>query len=200
VLSQRLSPSLAIDTHLAEAQSSRSAWKGRRVQSLETPPTALHQLGTFVVYFQHVEAAINELIALLSEADEDVVEILIDSLGYAERVRTADALVARIERIAGRPEGEWRKEFHSLCERLNKLGSRRNHFVHSRWFHWTNVEGNIGLLRRNARVRRRSAAVEETEEELQPEAFEADLKELTSVLQQLGAFRLQVLDRKYGPS
>jgi hypothetical protein len=165
-----------------------------------TPPTALHQLGTFVVYFQHVEGAINELIALLSGADEDVVDILIDGLGYAERVRTADALVSRVERIAGRPNSEWHKEFHALCERLNRLGSRRNHFVHSRWFQWINVDGNRGLLRRHARIRPRTAAVEEIEEELQPDTFEADLEELTAVLQRLEAFRLQVLDRKYGPS
>lgn len=161
-------------------------------------PSALHQLGTFVVYFQHVEAAINELIALLSGVNEDVLDILINNLGYAERVRTADALVTRLERLAGRPESKWQKGFHALCERLLKLGTRRNHFVHSRWFHWINTEGQPGLLRRNARVTARTALIDETEEELQPEAFEADLENLPAVLRELEVFRQQVLDLKYG--
>jgi hypothetical protein len=172
-------------------------------QALNAPQpisaTALHQLGTFIVLFQHVEAAINDLIAMLAGADEDVVDILINSLGYAERVRSADALVTRLERLAGRPESEWQKTFHTLSERLVKLGSRRNHFVHSRWFHWTNTEGQIGLLRRNARLRPRTALLDETEEELQPEAFEADLENLTAALGELEGFRQELLNRKYGP-
>jgi len=163
-------------------------------------PTALHQLGQFIVLFQHAEAAVNDLIVMMSGVDEDVVDILINNLGYAERVRTAAALMTRLERLAGRPESEWQKSFDALCERLIKLGSRRNHFVHSRWFHWRNVEGNLGLLRRNARIQRRTGLVDENEEELQPEAFEADLENLTAVLRELEVFRQQMLDVKYGPS
>src|SRR3569832_1162064 len=101
--------------------------------------SALHQLGSFIVYFQPVEGAVNELIELLSEVDTSVVQIMTNALGYAERVRTADALFIWEEALRGVEIGDDERQFRKLCFDLLTLGSRRNHFVHSRWFHWTDV-------------------------------------------------------------
>lgn len=42
-----------------------------------TPPTAFHQIGKFVVSFQHAEAAINNILVLLANADDEAIRILV---------------------------------------------------------------------------------------------------------------------------
>jgi len=45
-----------------------------------TTPTAYHQIGKFIVYFQHAEVAIDEILVLLAHADEEAVRILDNEL------------------------------------------------------------------------------------------------------------------------
>lgn len=47
-----------------------------------TAPTEYHQIGKFIVYFQHVEAAINEILVLLANADDEAVRILVNELEF----------------------------------------------------------------------------------------------------------------------
>ncbi|MBP6368059.1 MAG: hypothetical protein KBA82_12500 [Nitrosomonas sp.] len=58
-------------------------------------PDAFHKLGQFMVYFQHLEHTINELLVLMAGADEENVCILIHELEYSKRLKTTDVLFAR---------------------------------------------------------------------------------------------------------
>ncbi|MDD2661494.1 MAG: hypothetical protein PHY54_17715 [Methylococcales bacterium] len=87
--------------------------------------------------------------------------------------------------------------FHKLMVELRELGERRNDFVHSRYNAWLNVHGKEGLLRRNSKLRGSKGKREETEEELQPHAFDADLERLANASALLEAFRLRVINWLY---
>ena len=160
-------------------------------------PTAYHQLGQFVVSFQHLEESVNNLLELISNADSEVVRILVNELEYGKRLKTADVLFARFVDLRTNTEPSSKAEFHKLIIELGELGERRNELVHSRYNHWINVHGREGLLRTNSKLRGKKGEREETEEELQPEAFNADLSRLNVAANNLEEFRLKVIDWLY---
>ncbi|HYN54834.1 MAG TPA: hypothetical protein VES38_09025, partial [Methylotenera sp.] len=89
-------------------------------------PTAYHQLGRFIVGFQHIEDALNNLLVLMSsDIDESVVQILTNDLEYGKRLNTADVLFAHFVDIRNNTRMEAKTEFHKLMVELRNLGERR---------------------------------------------------------------------------
>lgn len=159
--------------------------------------SAYHQLGKFIVRFQHLEGAVNEMLVLLADADDEVVRILVNDLEYSRRLNTVDVLFARFVDVRRGTDEAMKAEFHKLMVELSKLGSRRNELVHSMYFPWVNLDGKEGLLRRNSQLRASKGQREEIEYEHQPEAFDADLERLAAAANNLERFRLQVIDWLY---
>ena len=157
-------------------------------------PTAYHQLGRFVVAFQHLEDSVNDILVLLANTDDAVVRILANDLEYGKRLNTTDVLFARFVDLRNNTRVAAKAEFHKLMVELRDLGERRNDLVHSRYNPWLNVDGKEGLLRRNSKLRGSKGEREETEEELQPQAFDGDLQRLSVAGAALEKFRLEVID------
>lgn len=160
-------------------------------------PTAYHQLGQFVVSFQHLEGAVNDLLVLVANSDDAIVRILANDLEYGKRLNTADVLFARFIDLRNNTRAEAKAEFHKLMVELRDLGERRNDLVHSRYNPWVNIDGKEGLLRTNSKLRGKKGEREETEEELQPQAFDGDLQRLSVACNALERFRLEVINYLY---
>ena len=160
-------------------------------------PTAYHQLGRFIVGFQHLENAVTELLVLLDNTDSEAVLILVNELAYSQRLRTADVLFSRFVDLRKNTDPASKAAFHELMGELGKLGQRRNELVHSQYNDWVNIEGSVGLLRTNSRLSVKKGEREELEEKLQPEAFDGDLQRLALAAAKLERFRLQVIDWLY---
>ena len=128
-----------------------------------TAPTAYHQIGKFVVYFQRVENAINEILVLLANADNEAILILVNELEYSQRLKTADVMLARSVDLQREPDLSAKAEFHNLMGELRSLGERRNDLVHSKYTQWFNVEGAPGLIRQNSKLRGSKGIREEDE-------------------------------------
>lgn len=160
-------------------------------------PTAYHQIGKFIVYFQHAESDINEILVLLANTDDESVRILINELAYSQRLKTADVMLARFVDLQRKPDLSAKTDFHKLIVELGKLGERRNSLVHSKYNQWLNVEGAQGLIRQNSKLQGNKGIREENEEELLPEAFNMDFEHLDSILKELEVFRLKVIDWLY---
>jgi len=160
-------------------------------------PTALHQLGRFIFLFQHTEAALTELLALMVGTDDEFIRILVNDLEYNQRVKTTGVLFVRFLDIRRGSYETEKGEFRALIVELLKLGERRNEIVHSKYSIWTNVDGASGLIRENSVLRASKGIREESEEELLPEAFELDCGRLSIALQSLERFRLQVIQWRY---
>jgi hypothetical protein len=160
-------------------------------------PTAYHQLGKFIVNFQHLEDTVTTLLVMMSNTDDEAVRILVNDLEYSKRLKTADVLFARFVDLRNNTDVAAKEEFHNLMVELSKLGTRRNELVHSRYNPWLNIHGKEGLLRTNSRLSGKNGEREEKEEELQPEAFNGDLQRLATAANALEKFRLQVIDWLY---
>lgn len=155
------------------------------------------QLGQFIVQFQHAEAALTELLVLMAGADDEVVRILVNELEYSQRVKTTDVMFARFIDVRRDTDQPAKQEFHRLMVELLSLGERRNEIVHSRYWDWKDVEGSMGLLRQNSKLKASRGTRDEQEEELLPQAFEKDFERLSQALQCLESFRLRVIDWMY---
>jgi hypothetical protein len=160
-------------------------------------PTAYHQLGQFIVTFQHLEDTVNNLLVLMAHTDDSVVQIIVNDLDYGKMLNTADVLFSYFVDIRNNTRVDAKAEFHKLMVELGKLEERRNDLVHSRYNHWTNIYGKEGLIRTNSKLRGSKGEREEKEEELQPEAFNNDLRRLAEASEALEKFRLQVIDWLY---
>lgn len=159
--------------------------------------TAYHQLGRFIVSFQHLEGAVTEMLELMSGGDCEATRILANDLEYSRRLNTADVLFARFVDLRSNTDPAEKSEFHKLMVELRELGERRNDMVHSRYHRWTDIDGNEGLIRRNSKLRGKAGTREENEEELQPGAFDADLARLDAAGARLDRFRLKIIDWLY---
>lgn len=162
-----------------------------------TTTTAYHQIGKFIALFQHVEQGINEILLLLTKADSEAIRILINELEYSKRLKAADVMFSRFIDLMPETDVAAKAEFHKLMTSLNKLGERRNDIVHSSYTNWVNIEGRIGLIRENSKLRGKKGIREEEEEELLPEAFSTDFENLSSALHSLEKFRLRIIDWLY---
>jgi hypothetical protein len=160
-------------------------------------PTTYHQLGRFVVTFQHVEHAVTEIVLLLTQGDDEATKILIHDLGYAQRVRVASSMFTRFIDLRAEKSDKIKTDFYALLSELESIGQRRNELVHSRYVNWLQLGGAEGLLRTKQRRSNKSPATELTEEELNPESFEEDFLRLAKALMLLENVRLNILDMLY---
>lgn len=154
-----------------------------------TKPTAYHQLGRFIVEFQSVESLLSDVLALVSKSDEESVYILANELDFSKRLKTANVLFARFVGLHAIDSEAAKAEFHSLVVELGKLSERRNELVHSGYHEWINFEGQRGLLRKHSKLRGREGVRQLSEEELQTEAFDADLSRLEAAAIELERLR-----------
>ncbi len=155
------------------------------------------QLGRFIVEFQHAEAALTDLLVLISKADDEAVRILVNELEYSKRVKTTDVMFAWFVDVHRNAVEAEKLQFHRLMVELLRLGERRNDMVHSKYWDWINVEGAAGLLRQNSKLSGSAGKREEEEEELLPDAFEEDFGKLSSALNELEKYRLKIIDWLY---
>lgn len=160
-------------------------------------PTAYHQIGSFVVSFQHVEAVLTELLVLMARADDEAIRILVNELEFSKRVKTTDVMFAWFVGLQREPDETAKIEFHKLMVELVNLGERRNDIVHSKYSSWTNIEGVSGLVRENSKLRVGKGVRQIEEEDLLPETFDSDLKRISVALETLQSFRLKVIDWLY---
>lgn len=160
-------------------------------------PSAYHQIGRFVVSFQHAEATLTELLVLMTRVDDEAIRILVNELEFSKRVKTTDVMFAWFVDLQREPDETAKAEFHKLMVELVNLGERRNDIVHSKYSLWTNVEGAAGLVRENSKLRAGKGVRQIEEEDLLPETFDFDLSRLSVALEALQSFRLKIIDWLY---
>jgi hypothetical protein len=159
-------------------------------------PTEFHQLGYFIYLFQSVERQIEEMIILLSDADDEMVSILMNELDFSGKLKAIDVMFARFIDVK-QLDSNAKKDFHKEIDKVIALSKRRNELVHSKYRSLLNVAGNIGLLRENSKLKPSKGIRHEDEEELMPEDFGNDLKTVNSSMNNLEAYRLKIIDWMY---
>lgn len=163
---------------------------------MKNSPTEFHQLGKFIYLFQMVERQIEELIVLLSGADDEMISILMNELGFYEKLKATDVMFARFIDVRT-IDGGVKKAFHKKIDEVVELCKRRNDIVHSKYKSLLNIDGKIGLLRENSKLKPSKGIREEMEEELMPEDFTGDLGRISKVSNDLENYRLRVINWLY---
>lgn len=159
----------------------------------EPVPFPFHQLGRFIFLFQHLEAALTELLVLMTRADDEAIRILVNELEFNKRIRTVDVLFARFIEIMSQTDKSKVQWFHELMGEVQKLSVRRNELVHSKYTLWVSADGTPGLIRENSKLRASKGIREQEEEEILAHILDTDCDSLTIVLQKLEALRLEII-------
>ncbi len=159
-----------------------------------TEPTAIHQLGLFIVKFQALEALLNETVSLIADSDQESIAILTNDLEFNQRLKAADVLFTRFIGLRRGDDKTRTSSFHEVMVELGKLAERRNELVHSQYYQWYDIGGSLGLLRKHSKLQGKAGKRVESEEELQPAAFNADLERLDAALKALEAQRLFAIE------
>jgi hypothetical protein len=158
--------------------------------------TEFHQLGYFIYLFQIIERQIEDLMILITNGDDEMISILISELGFYEKLKTLDVMFARFVDVRTISE-EAKKDFHKKIDSVVALSKRRNELVHSKYKSLLNIDGEVGLLRENSKLKPSKGLREKIEEELMPEDFSSDLGEINSSMNDLEAYRLKIIDWLY---
>jgi hypothetical protein len=158
---------------------------------------SFQQLGMFVFRFQQVESYISELILLLAKADEEMMRILMNELSFYQKATTCDVMFARFVDVSRDIDAVEKSKFHKVITLVKNLAERRNELVHSEYYSYLSSAHNIGLLRKNSKLRGKSGKREETEEVLFPNDFQGDAKKLSDLNSQLEHYRLQIIEWQY---
>lgn len=154
------------------------------------------QLGKFVILFQNIERAIIELIVLMAKSDDEVIEILINELDYSKQIKTTDVLFSHYVNIRTVDSNE-KKKFHLLMSNCLKLGELRNNLLHSKYAQQVDNGEVTVLIRINSKLRSSKGIREIEEEDLTNKSFNKYFEDITSVLQQIEAFRLKIIGWEY---
>lgn len=157
--------------------------------------TAFHQLGRFIFLFQHIEAALTDLLVIMARADDETTRILINELEYGQRVTTTDVMYARFADLGPDLAKEAKNDFHKIMVELTDIGKRRNDIMHSKFSLWINVDGVDGLLRQNSKLKTGKSKIfrKLDEEELLPGVLDADCNRMSLLLMQLEKYRLMII-------
>lgn len=155
---------------------------------------SFHQLGKFIFHFQLIETEINELIILLAAAEEEMIRILMNELGFFQKVKTCDVMFSRYLDVREGVDEIEKANFHKVMASVQKIAERRNDLVHSEYYSYLSSDNEIGLIRQNSKLRGKGGKREETEEVLFFEDFTADFQQLSGMYNQLQQYRLKIID------
>ncbi len=161
-------------------------------------PSIHQELGKFIVLFQTMDNAVNDIIYHISGNKRFVAEAFITKTEFASKMEIADVIFSHFIDITANTEEKAKGEFHSLMNRCKKIGQERNVIVHSVYYPLTKVDGSKRLIQKNPRLKFRGGAhISENDKELALEDFEQINKKIIEVLKEIEKFRLKLINWKY---
>jgi hypothetical protein len=161
-------------------------------------PDALYsRLGHFVLTFQAIEAAMVELIILLTRSDPEYVATLTAELEFTAKARALDVIFTRFAHIHRLSNHSPDPKFHSLAVRIQRLATRRNDLVHSFYRLLITIDGDVALERSPTKLKPSDGLRKQSTEDIHPEKIEADTFEMKRILVELEEFRLAAIDALY---
>ncbi len=156
------------------------------------------ELGKFVVLFQTLDNAVNEIIYQISDTKVYVAETFITKTEFTAKMEVADVIFSHYVDITANTDSKSKKEFHSLMNKCKKIGQERNVVVHSVYYPLTKVDGSKRLIQQNPRLKFKDGSkISVNDKELSLEDFENLNIKITHALEELEKFRLKLIDWEY---
>lgn len=159
---------------------------------------SIHQeLGKFIVLFQTMDNAVNEIIYYISGNKGFVAEAFITKTEFTSKMEIADVIFSHFIDITAHTDEEAKGEFHSLMNRCKNIGTERNVIVHSIYYPLTKVDGSKRLIQKNLRLKFKGGShISDNDKELAIENFEQINEKITEVIEEINKFRLKLIDWK----
>jgi len=160
---------------------------------------SIHQeLGNFIVLFQTMDNAVNDVIYHISGNKGFVAEAFITKTEFTSKMEIADVIFSHFIDTTTDTDEEAKGEFHSLMNRCKKIGTERNVIVHSIYYPLTKVDGSEQLIQKNPRLKFKGGPhISDNDKELAIEDFEQINKKITEVIEEIDKFRLKLIAWKY---
>jgi len=161
--------------------------------------SSIHQeLGKFIVLFQTMDNAVNDIIYHIADTKVYLAETFIAKTEFTSKMEIADVIFTHFVDITANTEKDAKDEFHKLMNKCNKIGKERNVIVHSVYYPLTKVDGSKRLIQQNPRLKFKGGSHTSTnDKELALEDFEQINKKIIVVLGELEKFRLKLIDWEY---
>lgn len=151
-----------------------------------------HKFGKFIIDFQTIEGAIEEIIVEIVNGNEEFVSILITPYDFQSRLKAVDLLFSRYvkERTISDSEIDSFKKIISEC---NKLSTLRNDLVHSKYSELVDEGKVICLIRANTKLDRKQTERTYELEDLTHETLNESLNKIEILLGSLEEYRQKLV-------
>ena len=161
-------------------------------------PSIHQEFGKFVVLFQTMDNAINEIIYQISDNKEYVAAAFITKTAFKAKIEIADVIFSHYADITANTDADAKDEFHSLMNKCEKIGQERNVIVHSTYYPLTKIDGSKRLIQQNPRLKFKGGSkISQNDKELSIEDFENLNFRIIEVLEDIEKFRIKLVDWKY---
>lgn len=158
-------------------------------------PEIHQELGKFVVLFQTMDNAINNLIHYLADDKQFIAEAFIAKTEFTAKMEIADVIFTNYIEITANTDRKEKEKFHSLMNKCKKIGRERNIIVHSVYYPLTKVDGTKRLIQQNPRLKFEGGShIDINDKELALEDFEKINLKITDALEEIERFRLKLID------
>jgi len=161
-------------------------------------PSIHQELGRFIVLFQTMDNAVNEIIFQLSGNKEYIAEAFITKTEFTAKLEIADVIFSHYVNITAITDEKAKDEFHSLMNKCIEIAKERNIMVHSIYYPLTKVDGSMRLIQQNPRLKFKGGShISINDKELALEDFKKINEKIILMLEAIEKFRLKLVDWKY---
>lgn len=152
------------------------------------------QLGRFVVMFQSLEDAVQEIIILIAGKKEYVAKAFLTRTEFHSKVEIADVIFTHFAEITANTDASAKDEFHKLMNACKDVGEDRNNIVHSVYSSLTKVDGSIVLLQENRKLRFKGGSrILNNERALSADDLKKYCDDVNELLGKIEAYRLKLI-------
>lgn len=160
---------------------------------------AIHQeLGKFIVLFQTMDSAINDLIISIADKKHFVAEAFIAKTEFTAKMDVADVIFTHFVDITANTDKTEKENFRSLIKECKTIGQERNVIVHSVYYPLTKADGTKRLIQQNPRLKFKSSSqIVINDNELAIDDFTKINEKISEALKEIERFRLKLIDWEY---
>ncbi len=156
------------------------------------------ELGRFVVLFQTMDNAVNEIIFQISDNKSYVAEAFLAKTEFSSKMEIADVIFTHYVDITANTDEETKGDFHSLMNACKEIGQARNTIVHSVYYNLEKIDGSMRLIQKNPRLKFKDGSrISLNDKELSLDDFKQYNKKINDVLEKLEEYRLKLIEWKY---
>ena len=154
------------------------------VLSLQAWQEGMANLAESIVWFQNIEATLSICIAVFSNMDEEIGEIVTSEMSFRGKIATLSALAMHFSH-----EDQLHEDISELFSRVRWAEQERNRLVHSMW---DLNEEKPGIIERTKSAIRKNRHREDTED-----LVAGDLEELRDIFEGINTDLIYLLSEHY---